>query len=253
MSAIDPKILKKIKKCLALSKSDNANEAAAALRQAHVLMQKHGVDAQAVAISDIGQATTSIRTMSRDKPAHWEARLAGYIAHAFGCELFIQKFVYDREYGYANEGSFVFIGLESNTQVASYTCSVLTRKCKSARAKWIKDTFEGLGRGGKGTKAQMTKMGDMFAMGWVSTIRELIHDFANPPEVKSAIATYIAMQDVNESTPDAQVRGVNPKQVDQRSFFVATMAGMEAAKGERLYQPMSGEKGQGPALIGQDG
>jgi hypothetical protein len=39
MSVIDPKILNKIKKCLALGASANPNEAAVAMRQAHALMR----------------------------------------------------------------------------------------------------------------------------------------------------------------------------------------------------------------------
>lgn len=41
---VDPKILSKIKKCLALSASSNENEAAIALRQAQRLMAEFGGD-----------------------------------------------------------------------------------------------------------------------------------------------------------------------------------------------------------------
>ena len=52
MSDIDPKILGKIKKCLALSGSSNPNEAATALRQAHALMAKHGVSTHEITMAD---------------------------------------------------------------------------------------------------------------------------------------------------------------------------------------------------------
>lgn len=40
------KALKKIKQCLALSKSSNSNEAGIALKQAHKLMKKHNIDGE---------------------------------------------------------------------------------------------------------------------------------------------------------------------------------------------------------------
>ena len=66
---IDPKVLGKIKKCLALSSSDNPHEAAAAMRQAHALMAAHGVSAEQITMADIGEAHASSRTMARNKPA----------------------------------------------------------------------------------------------------------------------------------------------------------------------------------------
>lgn len=48
MAELDPKILAKIKKCLALASSSNPNEAATALRQARALMEKHGVTSESI-------------------------------------------------------------------------------------------------------------------------------------------------------------------------------------------------------------
>lgn len=61
METIDPKTLSKIKKCLALSSSDNPHEAAAAMRQAKALMDKHGVSANHITMSEIGEATAKER------------------------------------------------------------------------------------------------------------------------------------------------------------------------------------------------
>lgn len=47
----------KIKKCLALSKSDNPHEAAAALRQAQKLMALYKVDALDVSLADVTEET----------------------------------------------------------------------------------------------------------------------------------------------------------------------------------------------------
>ena len=134
---IDPKILAKIKKCLALAGSDNPNEAATALRQAHALMEKHGLGVHDVAMSDIGQAESPSQTMSRDAPADWEARLANQVAKAFGCKTLIKKRQMPSKGTPLNEGAFVFIGLKHQAEIAAYTASILIRKCRTGRQRWI--------------------------------------------------------------------------------------------------------------------
>lgn len=234
MSSIDPKILKKIKKCLALSSSPNPNEAAVAMRQAHALMRQHGVDAHHVTMSEIGESTADIRTMSRDKPANWEAALAATVGKAFGCQMLISRTMVPKEYRhYLNEGQFIFIGQKGQAEVAAYTVAVLSRKCKTARQKWIAEHLAGMTtiRGGK-TKA--TRMGDAFAEGWVHSIGKLVADFANPKEVEEAIERHVAEKNAGK---DAPTRKVKPKDIGQEEMIAAQM-GARAAKGESIYRPM---------------
>lgn len=235
MSAIDEKILKKIKKCLALSTSPNPNEAAVAMRQAHALMRQYGVDAHQVAMSEIGEACADSKTMSRDKPANWEASLAATVGKAFGCQMLISRTVYPIESRtYLNEGQFIFIGQKAQAEVAAYTASVLVRKCKTARQKWISEHLAGLGtvRGGK---AKATRMGDAFAEGWVLSIRKLVADFANPPDIEQAIERHIAEKAIDGN---ALTRSVKAKDIG-REELVAAQMGVRAAKGESLYRPMA--------------
>lgn len=241
MSSIDPKILKKIKKCLALSASPNPNEAAVAMRQAHALMRQHGVDVHHVTMSEIGEATAGIRTMSRDKPANWEASLAATVGRAFGCQILISRSMYPKEYRcYANQGEFIFIGQKAQAEIAAYTAEVLARKCKSARKKWITEHLAGLG-GIPGGKTKATRMGDAFAEGWVYSIDKLVSDFANPKEIADAIERHVTEKKVGN---DAPTRQVSEKDMGQDEILAAHM-GARAAKGESLYRPM----GTGPAQL----
>ena len=242
-SSIDPKILGKIKKCLALAGSSNPNEAATALRQAHALMEKHGVSAHEIKMADIGEARAESKTMSRDKPAHWETRLAALVGRAFGCQIMIQRMELPKGLGHINEGSFVFVGLKQQAEVAAYTATVLIRKCKAARQQWLSENLAGLGRGIKGGKAKMTRMGDMFAEGWVESISKLVMDFATPPEIAEAIDKHIESASTGE---EAKVREVNRKALGQHEY-VAAAIGMQAAQGERLFRPM--ETGDSPLSL----
>lgn len=236
MASVDPKILRKIKKCLALSGSDNQNEAATALRQARALMNEHGVTSHQVTMADVGEASAQSRTMARDKPSRWEVVLAAMVGRAFGCQMMIGRSVYaSSRKGYANDGKFIFVGSKNNVDVAAYTAEVLSKKCKMMRQKWLKETHGGVGRGVLGSKSKLTRMGDMFAEGWVASVDRLIFDFANPPEMEAAIARHIEAQ---SSGAEAPVRGVRKMggEADRR----AAMAGMRAAQDERLYRPMEG-------------
>jgi hypothetical protein len=232
---IDQKILGKIKKCLALSGSSNPNEAATALRQAHALMEKHGVSAHEVTMSDIGQSSADSKTMSRDKPAHWECRLASLVGEAFGCQMMVSRTVRAKVFGHLNQGQFIFVGLKQQAEVASYTATVLIRKCKATRQQWLKDNYGGVSKGVTGVKAKLTRMGDMFAEGWVESISKLVADFANPPEIGSAIEKYIKEKANGDGAPPA--RSVDNKKVGQHEIAAAQM-GMQAAKNERLHRPM---------------
>ena len=234
MSEIDPRVLAKIKKCLALSGSSNPNEAATALRQAHALMDKHGVSTHEVTMADIGEFVTDSRTMARDKPARWETSLASIVGKAFGCQIIVSRNLRQKGFGHANTGKYVFIGLKQQAEVASYTATVLIRKCKSARQKWLADNLAGLGRGYVGGKAKMSRMGDMFAEGWVAEIGKLVAEFANPPEVDTAIKLLIEQRTNGEH---AETRSVATQKIGAQER-VAAMAGMRAAQGESLHRPM---------------
>lgn len=244
MSEIDPKILSKIKKCLSLATSSNPNEAATALRQAHALMAKHGVSTHEITMSDIGEVHAESKTMSRDKPAHWEARLAAVVGRAFGCHLMVQRSVLPKGLGHVNEGHYIFVGLKQQAEVAAYTTTVLARKCKTARQQWLNENYGGVGIGIKGIKAKKTRMADMFAEGWVESIGKLVMDFANPPEIDAAIKQRIADQATGNKAP---TRSVKPKDLGSHEYAAAAM-GAQAAKGESLFRPMQTD--EAPLALG---
>lgn len=240
MSAIDPKILNKIKKCLALSQSPNPHEAAAAMRQANNLMRMHGVEAHHVARAEIGEACTEILTMARDKPARWEGALASLVGKAFGCKMIMSRSVYKQGRGHLNEGQFIFIGQRAQAEIAAYTASVLTRKCKSARSRWITEHLKGR-LAGPGSRAKITALGDTFADGWVYSISKLVTHFANPPDLDRAIDERIKSMEVGGDAPSrtAKTDGMSS------AAGLAARMGAQAAAGESLYRPMGTEA---PAL-----
>lgn len=173
------KIIAKIRKCLALGKSANEHEAAAALRQAAKLMAAHGVsdlDVEAAAASE-SRAKSSVTKA----PAAWEARLVKAVGSAFGCWSIFHP-------GYwARRAEWGFIGCGAAPEIAQYAFAVLLRQLKSARSDYIKSALK---RCKPGTK---TRRGDLFATSWVMSVTETIQHFAGSEHQRAAIKAYLAV------------------------------------------------------------
>ena len=124
------RILDKIKKCLALSKSANENEAATALRQAQKLMEAHSISELDVLSAIADERAT--RTSASNHPPAWEVKLSSLVANAFGCHYFFQQF------SFSHFGEWHFIGCAPAPEIAQYTMDVLLRQVKKLRAEFIK-------------------------------------------------------------------------------------------------------------------
>jgi hypothetical protein len=154
------RIIEKIKKCLALSRSANEHEAATALRQAQKLMQQYQIEMSDVDMSDIAEYGIAA-TVAR-KPACWENNLMCAISEAFGCELVFRSF---RQ----GKARWVFIGGAVEVEVACYAADVLRRQVIAARKCYM---TERLSRVQKVTLK--TARADRFCDGWVFSATKLL-------------------------------------------------------------------------------
>ncbi len=231
---LNENIIRKIRKCLALSESSNPHEAAAALRQANALMQANSLSIEQINAVEIGEGESKSRTMARCKPAQWEIYLANVISSAFGCKIiFLQKISkFSRGKPLYNAGSFVFIGMSAQAKIAAYTQDVLSNKCKKARATWIKEELEGLSSLPKG-KEKATALGDEFSIGWVHQVKQLVYEFSNPEGIDDAIEKYINNKNIFGSHV-----GRAPKKQEKEYIFYAQNQGAKAAQGTSIHRPM---------------
>ena len=78
----------RIKKCLALGKSSNPHEAAAAMRQAQKLMAMAGVTAEDVALAGITEAKLGLPSKTLPR---WHHVLIATVASGFGCECMMAR------------------------------------------------------------------------------------------------------------------------------------------------------------------
>ena len=178
--------LKKIKKCLALGRSANEHEAAAALRQAQALMREHGLCEQDVSLADVAEVRVKACSTAANS---WELRLVGLVAHAFACECFATlEGRYNDAGNYVRTRHWVYVGLHAAPTVAGYACEVLLRQCAKARLAHI-------AKQPKNCKPiTKTARGDAFAFGWVAAASSLVDRFAQPEKDKQLLLAYIARE-----------------------------------------------------------
>jgi hypothetical protein len=85
------KILEKLKKLLALSKSDNPHEASLALQRVQKLMQTYGITRDDIALSDIDESISNYWAAGSVNPPRYMLGLLGIIQGPLGWNLlFIQ-------------------------------------------------------------------------------------------------------------------------------------------------------------------
>lgn len=153
-------IMEKIKKLLALGKSPNANEAAAAIKRARDLMEQHGITDEEISLSDIREEP--IKRKGDSKPPRYEAALMSTIAQAFGLRVI-----------YAGS-EWLLAGAGFRLEVGQYVTAILLRKLNAARAEYTKT----LHRCKRSTK---TKRADAYCLGWVAIIVDKVRSFAGAP------------------------------------------------------------------------
>lgn len=220
MTEANDTIIRKIEKCLALSKSSNEHEAAAALRQATKLMEAYNITPEALAGAKIGE--TEANTDAWTRPPMWEMHLLATIRSAFGCECILRLGNSD----FKRLTRVVYVGVKHQAQLAAYAHDVLRRQVVKARTKYTSELPSYMSRGDK------IKRGESFSVGYIENIKKQVTALAVPPDQASAIS---AMKDrlLGNSTSkyNPAQRGLN---------YEAMLAGQQAGKGASLHRPMNG-------------
>lgn len=211
------KILEKIRKCMALSASSNENEAAAALRQARALMDKHGLSDADVLAAEAGEEATKAGAISR--PANWEAALAARVSAVFGCKVVF------RQGGWSRPSAWVFIGTGANYDVAKYCFEVLFRQVKKARADHIKTAL-------KRCKATTkTRRADLFCEGWVRTAVGRLDEMALGEREQQAMNAFVeqrypALADLKATDRNARRKTLSDR--DYSDYAAGRLSGRSA-------------------------
>lgn len=224
------KVMDRIRKCLALGKSDNPNEAAAAMRRAKMLMDKHGLSA----VGEDVFAMSSKETRSKNaKHPMWEAALASTVGQAFGCTAYLGYF------------KVVFVGPSGAADVASYTFQVLLRQLGAAKSIFFDERPWLSG-------PQKRKQGKAFAEAWVLAVAKKVDEFAEEISA-SAAASHKAYAETSDQYRVSD-KAMQRKSALDSSDYDAMSAGRRGfAKGSEvvLMRPINAGEDQQKISGGQ--
>ena len=144
-------LLKKIQRCMALSKSANEHEATTALAIAQRLIAQYGVDQDELDTLDVEEATAR-RHPSQTAP-RWETLLASAVVRAIRCSQILD----------GRERRFVGIG--PAPEIAAYAFTVLLRQIKRARGRYIAEQLPRVR-----TAARKRARADAYCEGWATSV-----------------------------------------------------------------------------------
>lgn len=233
MSEDRKKIFEKIKKCMALSASSNEHEAAAALRQAHAMMEKYDIDHADILAYEAGQE--SIYAGAKKKPTGWETTLASKVADAFGCRLIFAPAGFSKGV-YHMRGEWLFIGVNAAPEIAGYGFTVLLRQCKRARTAHI-DTH--LRRCKTATK---TRRADLFCDGWVYAVAGKITAFSGNEHQQAAIDAFVSKN--YPALSDGKIRDRNDGRKISDREWDDVAKGIRSGKNAELNHGVDGAEAQ---------
>lgn len=217
------KAMERIRKCLAMTGSPNANEAAIAMRQAQKLMAEYDIsalDAAAPKISGVPVAADS------KTGAGWEGAVAVTVADALGIEVY-------RSRGYPR-ANWVFYGNADRVALAEFAHVSLRRAVIKARTAYLK------GLRAKGyTTSGLRSEGRAFAYGFAAEVKKAVSSLFMSPEEEAAIERWKGE------------RGLVLRSRRSRASLSAGgySAGQEAGRGYGMNRPVGGVGGPA-ALIG---
>lgn len=173
------RVIRKIKRCLALSASSNETEAATAMRQAQALMREYRLTEVDVRLSDVGEVNSKEYRITR-RPT-WDRQLSAIVAKAFGVRpLDVKRWCKAAGRVVARAQ---FVGVTPAPQIAMYAYEALLAKLTAARREYVSQVRAGRRR----SRYSPETAGNHFALAWVSAVYSKIRDLVPRGEEDAAL------------------------------------------------------------------
>lgn len=216
MSADKERIIDKLKKLLALTRSDNPHEAALALQRAQKLMNATGITRDDIALADIGENAADW-TVGSHRPPAYMLQLVGIIRHVFAVESLLTG------------AQMSFYGPMHRSELAAHTFVVLSRQLITARKKYI----AGLNKRLKSTTK--TSRGDKYAEGWVLAVYSEVTKMAMTEQEAELSQRYIESQ-------YGEMRNIHGRDAGKTRGGSAANDGYRDGKNVSLHRPVHGQE-----------
>ncbi|AKU21894.1 DUF2786 domain-containing protein [Massilia sp. NR 4-1] len=217
--------IKKIRKCMALAKSSEPHEAAAAMRQAQKLMEQFSVEHPELLAA--GAAEEWSKSSASMHPPRYEVNLASLICRAFGCEMVFKRQLSKSQLDI--HGGYSFIATAPIPEIAAYSFTVLRRQLAAARADYIKTTL-------KRYRKNKTAAADLFCQGWVLAAQRHVVSVTPTEEQSASVSAYMQLHYAETSSLQSRERALTGR-VDGENHVGR---GWDEGKNARLNQGVSG-------------
>lgn len=217
-------VMRRLKKIMALSESSNAGEAAAALHQAQVLMEKYGLSQQDVALSEVVEESITLQTA---RVPNNDKYLAHIIVDAIGVEVISYRFI--KRTGFPSPPvSLKFIGLSYKVEIAKYVFSQLrrqlTKSMNESFAKFLDDH-----KIPQGATRINAKRRDAYGLAWSQAVMEQVRKLA--PVERNETAKVFIEKNYGELKNDAkQNKTTSSSKEDNISAWMSHMGWRDGQK-----------------------
>lgn len=208
--------IRKILACLRMAASSNPNEAATALRQAQVLMDKYGLTEADAATAEIGEREASTGFRGGELPQSLIA-LAQLVADGYRCKVIgtrSQRPVIKHGWPtWEGKTTLRFFGAGADPEIASYAFTVLRRQLQRDKTKHVARVRK---------RANRDRRAEEFAIGWISAIHLLFPRAELPAGRKAAIDAAVNQRvgGVRETT-GKQIKGGRGRAADRDAGYAA--------------------------------
>jgi hypothetical protein len=216
--------IRKVLACLRLAASSNPHEAANALRQARAMMDKYGLNDDAILAAEIRTSEAITRSAGATPPRSVLA-LANMIADGFRCRPVIsrQRVFYGR-----GKTCIVFHGSGADAQIAAYAFTVLRRQMDADRVEHIRRVRK---------RANRERRGEEFAQGWIYGVSKLFPKAELPEGRERALDASVRAQHGETGTTTGRDLTKRGRAHDNDRF-----AGYVAGRNAQLHTGLNGEE-----------
>ena len=237
MSQVDPSVMRRLRKILALTQSSEPGEAAAALHQAKKLMDAHGLSSADVEASEI--ETSEVR-LSGAAASGWEAPLLSVISQSLDVGVMIRSTAPARGLRRKN-AVVVFVGHGANAAVAQYAFARLRALLKKNLEDLLRRALVGTPfEGRRPTSGVITPAArQAYALGWCAAISSKVGALGST-ELSPSIARYV--EACTGGGQAAEVKRASMKNRTQAQIFGS--AGYRDGASVELHKAVHGAQPQ---------
>ena len=232
-------VIAKVQKLLALSKSSNANEAAAAANAANKL-----IDQYRLSVADLSEDSAEIDPMMEDsgvvyetgRIVPWKQSLVVTLSQHYGCATFI-SLVYPTG---RKVSRFKLVGRKSDIAIVNYMFAYLASECARLCEK------EAHGRG--------KVFANSYCVGFVAGIRQQLSESRKEAEKEATGTAIVAINNRHKEASEfmnklhklKNAKGSNSSQIDSNAY----MAGLRQGKATHLGAALNSGNSTGVRLLG---